>query len=50
MKEHKKFNKDAETYLVNMAKWTAAKKYFEAKGAEFMVVTEKTLKQLGLLS
>lgn len=49
LKEHKAYNKAAETYLVNQAKWAAAKQQFEAKGAEFMVVTEKTLEKLGLL-
>lgn len=48
MKEHKAYNRSAEIYLVNQAKWVAAKKYFESKGAEFMVMTEKTLQKLGL--
>lgn len=43
LKEHKAFNREAETYLVNQAKWEAAAKEFNARGAEFMVVTEKTL-------
>lgn len=49
LKEHKAFNKAAETYLTNQAKWTAAKKYCEERGAEFMVITEKTLQKMGLL-
>lgn len=49
LKEHKAYNKAALTYLTNQAKWSAAKKYFEERGAEFMVVTEKVLSQLGLL-
>lgn len=49
LKEHKAFNREAETYLVNKAKWEAAAKEFNARGAEFMVVTEKTLSKLGLL-
>ena len=48
MKDHKKYNRDAETYLVNMQKWKAATKEFNSRGAEFMVVTERTLKKLGM--
>lgn len=49
LKDHKAYNRAAQTYLTNMSKWTAAKKYFEARGAEFMVITERTLEQLGLM-
>lgn len=48
LKEHRKYNKDAETFLVNNAKWQAATKEFQSRGAEFMVVTERTLKRLGM--
>lgn len=49
LKDHKAYNRAAQTYLQNQAKWTAAKQFFEARGAEFMVLTERTLQQLGLL-
>lgn len=49
LKEHKAYNKAAQTYLTNKAKWEAAKKLCESRGAEFMVITERTLKQMGLL-
>ena len=49
LKEHKAYNRAAQTYLTNISKWTAARKYFEERGAEFMVITERTLQQLGLL-
>lgn len=49
LKEHKAYNRAAQTYLTNQAKWTSAKKYFEERGAEFMVITERTLQQLGLM-
>lgn len=49
LKEHNAFNKAAATYLTNQAKWTAASTYFSERGAEFMVITEKTLQKLGLL-
>ena len=39
LKERKAFNKAAETYLVNQQKWSAAKKYFNERGADFMVIT-----------
>lgn len=48
LKEHRKYNKEAETYLVNSAKWKSAAQQFAARGAEFMVVTERTLKKLGM--
>ena len=48
LKEHRAFNRAAETYLVNSAKWKKAAEVFAARGAEFMVVTEKTLKKLGM--
>lgn len=49
LKDHKAYNRAAQTYLQNQAKWTAAKRYFEERGAEFMVLTERTLSQLGLM-
>ena len=49
LKDHNAFNRAAQIYLTNMSKWQAAKEYFEARGAEFMVITERTLQQLGLL-
>lgn len=47
LKEYKRYNREAQTYLVNMAKWDAAKKYFESKGCYFSVFTEDTLRKLG---
>jgi hypothetical protein len=49
LKEMKAYNRKAETYLVNMAKWDAAKKYFNARGCDFAVFTERTLAKLGIL-
>lgn len=49
LKQIKSYNRTAETYLVNMAKWTAAKKYFNSRGCDFLIFTEKTLERLGLL-
>ena len=49
LKEINAFNRAAQTYLVNTAKWTAAKKEFESRGAEFLVMTEIELKKLGIL-
>ena len=49
LKEHRAYNRAAETYLVNMAKWKAALREFTSKGCEFVIITEKTLEQLGLL-
>ena len=44
----KKFNTETMTYLQNNAKWQAAEKYCKERGCEFMIVTERTLKKLGL--
>lgn len=49
LKEFKAYNRDAMTYLTNQAKWEAATKYFKERGCEFIVVTEHTLKKLGIL-
>ena len=49
LKEMRAYNRTAETYLVNMAKWDAAKKYFNARGCDFAVFTERTLSKLGIL-
>lgn len=50
MKEIKRYNREAETYLVNQAKWAAAKIEFTRRGAEFMIVTERTLEKLRLIN
>lgn len=34
------------TYMRNQAKWEAARKYAEARGWEFLVITEKTMRFL----
>lgn len=49
LRQHKAFNKAAETYLTNTAKWKAALKFCKERGCDFMIVTEKTLTKLGLL-
>lgn len=49
LKEHRDYIRKANTYLVNMSKWSAALKYFKSKGCDFIIVTEKTLEKLGLL-
>lgn len=49
LKEQKRFIKEAQTYAVNHAKWTAAKKYFNERGCDFVVFTERTLEKLGCL-
>lgn len=48
LREHKRFVRDAETYAVNIAKWKSAREYSEKMGCLFIVVTEKTLKNLRL--
>lgn len=49
LKEQKSYCRAAETFLMNKAKWEAAKKYFNDRGAEFSVFTEHTLERLGCL-
>lgn len=48
IKEHRAYNRQAETYLVNQAKWKAATKQFGERGCQFMVVTERSLQKLGM--
>lgn len=49
LKEQRRYAREASTYLVNKAKWVAAKEYFAKRGCEFSVFTEKTLEKLGCL-
>ena len=50
LKEHKAYNRAAETYLVNLEKWKAAIKFCNERGVKFIIITEKTLgDKLGLL-
>lgn len=48
LKEFKAYNRAAATYLVNQAKWKAAEKYFGDRGCRFIIVTEVTLRKLGM--
>lgn len=49
LKEHRAYNRAANDYLVNMAKWKAAIREFRSRGCDFVIITEKTLKRLRLL-
>lgn len=40
----KRFITEAQTYMVNEAKWIAAKEWCNKHGYEFMILTEKDLK------
>jgi hypothetical protein len=42
-KNTKSYLKEQLTYLVNQAKWTAAKNYCEGNGLEFKIFTEKDI-------
>ena len=39
-----RYKEQLETYIVNQAKWKAAKEFAESKGLKFIVLTEKELK------
>ena len=39
----KTFSKNMQTYLINQAKWTAAKQFCEQNNIKFMVLTEKEI-------
>lgn len=43
-KKTKKMLEETKTYLVNQAKWEAAKKWCDRNEFEFMILTEKELK------
>lgn len=49
LKEVKRYVTDAKNYLVNEAKWAAAKIYAEQNNAKFYIFTEKTLHKIGIL-
>ena len=44
----KKYLREVTTYAKNISKWEAAEKYCLARGWEFKIFTEKTLKSLGI--
>ena len=50
LKDKKRFNYQAREYLINEAKFAAAKKWCMERGAKFYVFTEDELKRLGILS
>lgn len=43
-RQTKQYLEAVETYVRNVSKWKAAKKYAEEKGMEFMILTEDHLK------
>lgn len=43
-KTDKRYGEKLQTYLVNQAKWEAARNFCAEKGAKFAVLTEKVLK------
>jgi hypothetical protein len=47
-KKQKTFINEVKTHAINNAKWTAAKKFAEDNGAEFVIWTENELEKLGL--
>lgn len=49
LKDIRAYNKAAETFIVNVAKWKAAKEYCDRLNCDFLIVTEKTLKGLRLV-
>jgi hypothetical protein len=48
LKEKKRFNEAAKTYLRNREKWKAAQAYADKHGVKFAIWTEKSLKMLGV--
>lgn len=49
LRDKKRFNLQAKTYLTNTYKWKAAEAYAKRNGLEFVVWTENTLKRIGVL-
>lgn len=49
LKEQKKFNEAAKTYMQNVKKWEAAKQWASDHGLEFTVFTEVTLQKMGII-
>lgn len=44
----KKYLTEVSTYIINQAKWNAASLYAKQRGGEFIVFTEKTIRELGI--
>lgn len=49
LKDIRAFNRAAEMYIMNVAKWKAAKQYCDSLNCDFLIVTEKTMKGLRLV-
>lgn len=49
MKQRKAFIRQSKIYLENKAKWEAATQYAKDNGMEFLVVTERTMKDMGIM-
>ncbi|HPM74244.1 MAG TPA: head completion protein [Saccharofermentans sp.] len=47
-KSDKRYYEEAMTYIRNTAKWNAASKFAEAKGAKFIILTEKEIFPAGV--
>ena len=47
-RKSQKYLKEVMTYVKNTSKWDAAEQYCDARGWEFKIFTEKTLKSLGI--
>ena len=47
-RKSKKYLREVMTYVKNESKWEAAEKYCKARGWEFKIFTENTLKYLGI--
>lgn len=43
-----RYNHEAKTFQVNIAKWTAAKDFAKRNSCEFVVFTENHLRQIGM--
>ena len=49
LKDKKRFNQEAKTWLINEAKWAAAKAFCEKQGWKFYIFHEDILSKLGIL-
>ena len=49
LKDQKRYNQEAKTWLINQAKWAAAKAFCEKQGWKFYVFHEDILSKLGVL-
>ena len=49
IRDYRRYNKEAQEWIVNSEKWKSAKKFAEENNCKFFVFTEDILSKLGII-